>query len=400
MAYGDPGQRISDLFMAAKQAKESNFFGNLLQYGMNAGGEFDIVNGEPVYSGGEMMPDKTALWNDYVKLRGGRVSPQDIQTFESQYAQALSMKTQKQMDQINKLSIRGVSDKKIKKSIKEAPELYNSLMDLVSNLEATGDEQAFAQAQMVRQYLPDTSPSVIEGLMEDPGMLGRVGLPAALAGGAYGAQYLSEIPQEQIDAAKKARADRASINKEINEQKAKLKGTGRKPSLIKADLATANKNLNAEAGKNVLQRNDQKMKDLRQKVADLTEEKNTATKSHKSNKAIQKKIDALEGNRKGIKVVKPESRYTTLMKNMPKSRAFSMGSPGGILGYAALGQGGALGEYLGGETGREVGRGLGNLGILGMLAKGAIGMSPWGRAAQAAFAIPSLIDLYQQSQGK
>ena len=138
--------------MAAKQAKESNFFGNLLQYGMNASGEFDIVNGKPVYSGGEMMPDK-------------------IQTFESQYAQALAMKTQKQMEQINKLSIRGVSDKKIKKSIEEAPELYNSLMDLVSDLESSGDEQAFAQAQMVRQYLPDTSPSVIEGLIENPGML-------------------------------------------------------------------------------------------------------------------------------------------------------------------------------------------------------------------------------------
>tara|TARA_Y100000004_G_scaffold84880_1_gene95264 strand:- start:8024 stop:9226 length:1203 start_codon:yes stop_codon:yes gene_type:complete len=400
MAYGDPGQRISDLFMAAKQAKESSFFGNLLQYGMNASGEFDIVNGEPVYSGGEMMPDKTELWNDYVKLRGGRVSPQDIQTFESQYAQALAMKTQKQMEQINKLSIRGVSDKKIKKSIEKAPELYNSLMDLVSDLESSGDEQAFAQAQMVRQYLPDTSPSVIEGLVEDPGMLGRVGLPVALAGGAYGAQYLSEIPQEQIDAAKKARADRASINKEINEQKAKLKGTGRRVSLIKSDLATANKNLNLEEKKHLLKRNDQKIKDLRKKVADLTAERNTATKAHKSNQAIQKKIDALEANRKGIKIVKPESRYATLMKKMPKSNAFSMASPGGILGYAALGQGGALGEYLGGETGREVGRGLGNLGILGMLAKGAVSMSPWGRVAQAAFAIPSLIDLYQQSQGK
>jgi len=27
-------------------------------------------------------------------------------------------------------------------------------------------------------------------------------------------------------------------------------------------------------------------------------------------------------------------------------------------------------------------------------------MNPWGRVAQTAFAIPSLIDLYQQSQGK
>ena len=29
MAYGDPGQRISDLMIAAKQAKEQQFFSNL-----------------------------------------------------------------------------------------------------------------------------------------------------------------------------------------------------------------------------------------------------------------------------------------------------------------------------------------------------------------------------------
>jgi len=90
MAYGDPGQRISDLMIAAKQAKEQQFFSNLLQYGMTAGGDFDIVDGDPVYSGGAPMPDKTALWNQYVNMKNGRISPADIQAFEAQYTQANS----------------------------------------------------------------------------------------------------------------------------------------------------------------------------------------------------------------------------------------------------------------------------------------------------------------------
>ena len=395
MAYGDPGQTLSSAIQARRQNKEQQFFGNLLQYGMTAGGDFNIVNGKPVYTEGEALPDKTTLWNQYVSMKNNRISAADVQNFEAQYTQASAMRTQRQMAELNKMSMQGMSDKKIKDSIEGSPQLYNSLLDLVSTLESSGDEQAFAQAQMVRGYLPSTDKSIFEGLIEDPGMLGRVGLPLAIAGGAAGVNYLQQTPQEQIDAAKKARSDRASISKEIKEQKAKLSDTGRKPSLIKADLATANKNLNAEASKNVLQRNDQKMKDLKQKVADLKAEQKNANKKFTGNKAIQKKIDALEENRKGIKTVKPESRFASLKKQMPKG-----GLPGNILGYAALSQGGALGEYLGGDTGREVGRGAGNIGILGMLAKGAMTATPYGRFAQAALSIPTLIDIYNQAKGK
>ena len=395
MAYGDPGQSFSDVMLARKQGREQQFFGNLLQYGMTAGGDFNIVDGNPVYTGGTPMPDKTSLWNEYLRMKGNRISAADVQNFEAQYTQASAMRTQKQMSELSKMTMQGISDKKIKKSIEDSPELYNSLMDLVSTLESSGDEQAFAQAQLVRNYMPDTSKSLLGGLIEEPGFLGRAGIPLALAGGAAGASYLGQIPAEDVAAAKKARADRASISKEIREQKAKLVELGRKPSLIKADLATANKNLNAEAGKNVLQRNDQKMKDLRQRVADLKAEQKNANKKFTGNKAIQKKIDALEANRKGIKTIKPETRFASLKKKIP-----SGGLPGNILGYAALSQGGALGEYLGGDEGREIGRGAGNLGILGMLAKGAMTATPYGKIAQAAFAIPSLLDLYNQSQGK
>ena len=46
MAYGDPGQSFSDAMRANKQGREQRFFGNLLQYGMTAGGDFNIyVNG-------------------------------------------------------------------------------------------------------------------------------------------------------------------------------------------------------------------------------------------------------------------------------------------------------------------------------------------------------------------
>ena len=387
MAYGDPGQSFSDVMLAGRQNKEQQFFGNLLQYGMTAGGDFNIVEGKPVYSGGAPMPDKTKMWNSYVSMKGGRITAADVQNFESQYTQASAMRTQKQMAELSKMKMQGVSDKKIRNSIKDSPQLYNSLMDLVSTLESSGDEQAFAQAQMVRGYMPDMSPSFLGGLAEEPGFTGRVGLPLALAGGAYGVQHLRGIPQEQIDAAKKARTDKAAINKQIREQKAKLTKAGRKPSLIATDLAKANKNLNAEAGKSVLQRNDQKMKALRQKVADLKAEKRTAGKNIQSNKAIQKKIDALNANRKGIKTIKPEPRYKTMMKKMPKG-----GLASSILAYSALGQGGAIGEKLGGETGQKYGRTLGNLGMLGLSLRG-------GYAAPLLAAAP-LWDLYEQYQGR
>ena len=81
-------------------------------------------------------------------------------------------------------------------------------------------------------------------------------------------------------------------------------------------------------------------------------------------------------------------------------RPYGGGLPGQILGYGLLSQGEALGEYLGGDAGGQVGRGAGNLGILGMLGATAMKAHPVGRIASLAFAAPSLMDLYSQSQGK
>jgi hypothetical protein len=389
MAYGDPGQSFADVMQARKAGKEQQFFGNLLQYGMSAGGQFDMVEGDPVYTGGTSMPNKTALWNSYVSMKGGRISAQDVQNFESQYTQASTMRTQKQMAELSKLKMKGATDSQIEDAIEDSPQLYQSLMDLVSDLESSGDENAFAQAQQVRAYLPGTG-SPIENLMKEPGLMGRVGGPLALAGAVTGYGYLAGTPEEQIEAAKKATETRGETAKKIREERAKLQKIplGRDSKIIKRDLANANKALKSESNKNVLQRNDQKMKDLRAKVTALKNEQTSAKSTFNKRGKIRKTLTGLvEG--KTAKVT-PEARYKTLGKTI---KGYGGGGlAGGILGYAALGQGGALGEYLGGETGGTVGRTVGNLGMLALSLRG-------GYAAPLLAAAPAY-DLYQQLKGK
>jgi hypothetical protein len=397
MAYGDPGQSFTAALQARKAGQEQQFFGNLLQYGMSAGGQFDMVEGDPVYTGGTAMPNKTALWNSFVSMKGGRITAQDVQNFESQYTQASTMRTQKQMSELNKLKMRGATDSQIEDAIEESPILYQSLMDLVSDLEASGDENAFAQAQMVRAYLPDASPSLVEGMLEDPGLLGRIGGPLAMASAVAGGQYLMGTPAEQIQANKEARKLREQTIKDVRAERAKLiKLTPPRSSAdIKRDLSAANKALNTESNKNVLQRNDQKMKDLRNRVNNLKTEQKKAKQTSSKISKIRGNISKLASERA---VLGPEeARYKTLGKTM---KPYGGGLPGQILGYGLLSQGGALGEYLGGDAGREVGRGAGSLGILGMLGMGALKATPMGRATSLAFAVPSIMDLYSQSQGK
>tara|TARA_R100000808_G_scaffold15993_1_gene36450 strand:- start:25722 stop:26915 length:1194 start_codon:yes stop_codon:yes gene_type:complete len=397
MAYGDPGQSFADVMRARKAGREQQFFGNLLQYGMSAGGQFDMVDGAPVYTGGTPMPDKTALWNSFVSMKGGRISAQDVQNFESQYTQASAMRTQKQMSELNKLKMRGATDSQIEDAIEDSPQLYQNLLDLVSDLEASGDENAFAQAQAVRAYLPDASPSPIEGLIEEPGLLGRIGGPLALAGAVAGGQYLMGTPQDVIDANKEARKLREQTLKDVRAERAKLNKltVPRSAADIKKDLSIANKNLNAEANKNVLQRNDQKMKDLKARVNELkTEQKRSKTASAKISK-IRGNISKLASERAAL--APEEARYKTLGRTM---RPYGGGLPAQILGYGLLSQAQSLGEYLGGDAGGQVGRGLGNLGILGMLGATALKAHPVGRIASLAFAAPSVMDLYSQAQGK
>lgn len=137
--------------------KESNFYNNLLAYGMNAAGSFSTEGGKLNYSSGN-MPDKTAMWNEFVTVKGGNITQQDIANFEASWKQANMVKSQSAISELGKLQNMGYDSEKIAKVIKEDDNLYNNLLDMVSELETqglAGDENAMFAAENLKGYFPE-----------------------------------------------------------------------------------------------------------------------------------------------------------------------------------------------------------------------------------------------------
>ena len=111
-----------------RQARDERFFNNLLQFAMTD--DLSVP-----------MPSKTQLWNEFSRLKGGRMAPEDLQKFESAYAQVKSGRYQKQLNRLGQLSLGGMSDKKIQNQVKNDPELYQSLLDLVTEGKNSGTER-------------------------------------------------------------------------------------------------------------------------------------------------------------------------------------------------------------------------------------------------------------------
>ena len=329
--YGDIGTGIADVIQARKAQKEQGFYNSLLSYGMQSGGEFDIINNKPVFIPGGDMPTKSAMWNQLLQAKGGRLSAADVQQFEAAWKQANQMKSSEQLKGLKKLSDRGYSPKQIKKTIKDSPALFENLLDLVGDLEASGDENAFAQAQVVKGMLPSRDTGGLIGeMIEEPGFMGTFGAPLALAGATGLGQYLAGTPEDML----KARSDRASELSESRKEKSNLK----------RKISNAEKLLNKKdspAAKKVLTKSQESLKNLNQKIKDLKP------------------------------VPRAEARYKSLMKGMPKG---TTGLPAQILGYSALAQSGRLGKALGGETGESIGEDVGSLGLLGWGAMGLKGL--------------------------
>ena len=142
-----------------RQNTENQFYTNLMRYAIHDSPQFDMSGKNPQFIGGkaDAMPSKTQLWNQYVAIKGGRMNPQDLMMFEQQYAQIKMAHRNKQMSQLQQLSTRGFSDVKIKNMIKESPVLYQNLLDMITELKGSGDDNAIAQASLVEQYLPQKS---------------------------------------------------------------------------------------------------------------------------------------------------------------------------------------------------------------------------------------------------
>ena len=147
---------------SVRRNKENSFYTNLMQYGLRSEPQFDISGNTPKYIGGaSAMPSKTQLWNQFIQLKGGRLAPQDLATFEQYYRNAFAAHQSNQIKGLQQLEMRGYSPKKIKNLVKDPPDLYNNLMDMVSSFENRGDEEGMMASAQIRQYLPSTEKGVL-----------------------------------------------------------------------------------------------------------------------------------------------------------------------------------------------------------------------------------------------
>lgn len=170
--------------------QDKDYAGNLLAYAMGATGDFTIQNGNAQYSPGGVMPSKTEAWNNYIQMKKGHVSGEDLMKFNQWYSQAQGIQTENQIQELNKLQMQGVSNKDVQNLVANNDQMYNNMLDMVTQLESSGDEQGFQRAQMLRNYLPvEDEGGIIGGMLDDGVGLGDVaglGLAGAAGVGAYG----------------------------------------------------------------------------------------------------------------------------------------------------------------------------------------------------------------------
>ena len=181
-----------------KQNTENQFYTNLMQYGLRSEPQFDISGNTPTYLGGATkMPSKTQLWNQYVQIKGGRLAPQDLATFEQYYNNAVAAHRSNQIKGLQQLSMKGYSDKKIRNLVKDTPDLYNNLMDMVSSFENRGDEEGMMAGAQIRQYLPSTDKGILGD--DETSTLEKVA-PYAAAYGAYrgGRALMAKDPKTKV----------------------------------------------------------------------------------------------------------------------------------------------------------------------------------------------------------
>ena len=181
--------KLSEAIAQRQQNAENQFFTNLMQFGMNNDPVFDTSGDAPVYKGDSMpLPSKTEIWNQYVQIKGGRLSPQDLGLFEQYYNSVVGAKEQNTLKGLQNLANRGYEAKDIRKIVKDTPDLYNNLLDMISDAEATRTEEGLQQAAAIKSFMP---------LDEDKSLLSRASEfvsenPIGTGLGTYGALRTGE----------------------------------------------------------------------------------------------------------------------------------------------------------------------------------------------------------------
>jgi len=182
--------KLSEAIAQRQQNAENQFFTNLMQFGMNNDPVFDTSGDAPVYKGDSMpLPSKTEIWNQYVQIKGGRLSPQDLGLFEQYYNSVVGAKEQNTLKGLQNLANRGYEAKDIRKIVKDSPDLYNNLLDMISDAEATRTPEGLQQAAAIKSFMPlDEDKNLLsrasEFVSENPISTG-LGTYGALRGGEY-----------------------------------------------------------------------------------------------------------------------------------------------------------------------------------------------------------------------
>ena len=354
MAYGDPGQSFSDVMLAARQNKEQQFFGNLLQHGIASGGNFNIVNDKPVYSAGTPLPDKTQLWNEFLSMKGNRITAADVQNFESQYTQVSAMRNQKQLQELNKLRAKGYSDKKIQDAVANNEVLYENLLDLTTQLASSGDPEAIQQAMQMEQYMPQKDKGgYLFGGDVDPrdASLTTIGLGATALAGKYAYDKFGNPTKLTADQKKDYRQKLRDAKKPNTEARIKaeneMKGN-------KKTLKTKSQEIKDKAKKLKQPNKSKPLQKLKAEESELKKKNSKLKKDVKGYRDANKKIS------QGKVIPKPQSY-------MGKNKYKFKGGPSPFQSIVAsmvapeLGKG--VGGFVGGDKGAEIGGQVGGVGV-------------------------------------
>ena len=372
----------------AKQQDAGNaYLQSLLSQGSESGGQFDIVEGNPIYDTGMDLPKKSEAWNAYVSSKGGRITSADIQMFEQSYKGAKGNKVKKQLQELDKLRAKGFSDYKIQESVRDNKVLYENLLDLTTELSGSGDPAALEQAMMLQQYLPQQDRGgVFFGGETDPRVadkskiiLGATALAGKYAFDKFGnptkltADQKKDYHKKLQDAKRPNTEARIKAENEIKDNKKTLK--------------TKSKEIKDKANK---LRQPNKSKPLQKMIA---EENELKKKNRKLNKDIKGYRDANKNIAKGNVVPKPESlvgRNKYKFKGGPAPLTSIVAS---IMG-PELGKG--IGGFVGGDKGAEIGEfttgaaidaGLFGSGLLQLLASK--GKKGWSQAGIGGYGLGS-----------
>ena len=352
--------------------KEQDYKSDLLGYALGSTGNFSYSDGKIGFTPGGTMPSKTEAWNNYIRMKGS-VSAQDLTTFNEMYTEAQTIQTGNQLQEISKLGLQGAKPRQIRDMVRGNDQMYNNLLDLITQLEGSGNPEAFDTAQKLKGYV-EAPPKGLFGDISDEGMGPgtTLGLGAAAGTGIAAASYGRGMDATEL----------ADWKKNV---KAKHRG-------LRTTLKSDQSRLNSMVQKRADLRNKGQMGPARE--ANFNKE---ITK-------LQQKVNASNQALKSF-----DARATA-----PKTRFQKMGAmagrypvASGMLGYGALAMLPSAGEYLGGETGREVGRTASNLGLLALAGRTLMGVpavGPWGLAAKgvgaALYGIPAAYDLYNQYYGE